>query len=108
MLGINELRLRGKVAAAAETRTFGSGASLTRLLVSVQLDEPRRVDVLPCTVWDPVEEVRNLSRGDKVEIRGQVHRRFWSDSEGRHSRIEVVATTIDILATAGREAAQVA
>ena len=36
----NEVVLRGKLATAPEHRTFGSGASLARLLVTVRLASP--------------------------------------------------------------------
>ena len=92
----NEVVLRGKLATAPEHRTFGSGASLARLLVTVRLASPARTDVLPVTVWEPDPSLVKAVRGVPVEIVGQVHRRFWTDSEGRHSRVEVVATTVEL------------
>lgn len=92
----NEIHLRGKLATAPEHRTFGSGASLARMLVTVRLSGPSRTDVLPVTVWEPDPEVVKAVRGIPVEVTGQVHRRFWTDAEGRHSRVEVVATTVKI------------
>ncbi len=92
----NEVLLRGKLVTAPEHRTFGSGASLARLLVTVRLKSPSRTDVLPVTVWEPDPEIVRAPRGAYVEVFGQVHRRFWTDAEGRHSRVEVVATTVKI------------
>lgn len=92
----NEVLLRGKLATAPEHRTFGSGASLARLLVTVRLSGPSRTDVLPVTVWEPAPELLRAVRGIPVEVVGQIHRRFWTDAEGRHSRVEVVATTVEI------------
>ena len=103
---VNEVRLVGRPAAAPEYRVFGSGASLARLLVTVRLVSPSRTDVLPVTIWEPTREVLNIKRHNPldenspdnwVEIIGQVHRRFWTDSEGRHSRVEVVASEVNIL-----------
>ena len=92
----NEVVLRGKLATAPEHRTFGSGASLARLLVTIRLAAPSRTDVLPVTVWEPDDALVKATRGVPVEITGQVHRRFWTDAEGRHSRVEVVATTVEL------------
>ena len=92
----NEVFLAGKLAAAPEHRTFGSGASLARLLVTVRLSSPSRTDVLPVTVWEPASSLVKAVRGAPVEIVGQVHRRFWTDSEGRHSRVEVVASAVEL------------
>ncbi len=92
----NEVFLKGKLAASPEHRTFGSGASLARLLVTVRLPSPSRTDVLPVTVWEPDPALVGAARGTPVEIAGQVHRRFWTDSEGRHSRVEVVASAVEL------------
>ncbi len=91
----NEVILRGRLATAPEHRTFGSGASLARLLVTVRLRSPSRTDVLPVTVWEPPSELLKAVRGTVCEVSGQLHRRFWTDAEGRHSRVEVVTDTVD-------------
>lgn len=92
----NEVTLRGRLATAPEHRTFGSGASLARLLVTVRLTAPSRTDVIPVTVWEPDSDLVCAVRGVPIDITGQIHRRFWTDAEGRHSRVEVVATSIQI------------
>ena len=92
----NEVVLRGRLATAPEHRTFGSGASLARLLVTVRLTAPSRTDVLPITVWEPHPDLVKTVRGVPVRVAGQVHRRFWTDAEGRHSRVEVVASSVEI------------
>lgn len=93
----NLVVLKGTLATDPESRVYSSGASMSRLLVTVRTEEPRpRTDVIPVTVWEPARSVREAVRGDKVDIVGQVHRRFWSDAEGRHSRVELVAVTADI------------
>ena len=93
----NEVVLRGVLTTAPEHRVFGSGASLARLLVTIRLSVPRtRTDVIPVTVWEPDDAVIKAERGTPIEVIGQVHRRFWTDAEGRHSRVEVVATTVEL------------
>ena len=93
----NEVVLSGVLTTAPEHRVFGSGASLARLLVTIRLSAPRtRTDVIPVTVWEPDAEVIEAERGTPVDVIGQVHRRFWTDAEGRHSRVEVVADEVQL------------
>lgn len=95
--GRNLVVLRGTLATDPENRVYGSGASMARLLVTVRTEEPRpRTDVIPVIVWEPARAVREAVRGAEVDVVGQVHRRFWTDTEGRHSRVELVAVTVDI------------
>jgi single-strand DNA-binding protein len=84
-MDLNLVVLCGRLAAPAEVRTFESGSRLARYLVTVRSEEPRRVDVLPVTLWDPP---------DAVWVAGSVQRRFWSGAEGRRSRLEVVAEQV--------------
>lgn len=96
-LGRNQVAISGALAAVPEHRLFGSGASVARLLVTVRIEEPRpRTDVIPVTVWEPAQAVLDSVRGTRVDVVGQVHRRFWTDAEGRHSRVELVAVTVDV------------
>ena len=92
----NEAVLVGSLATAPEHRTFGSGASLARLLVTVRLHSPSRTDVIPVTVWEPDRDIIGSTRGRRVKVTGQVHRRFWTDAEGRHSRVELVAHEVEL------------
>ena len=94
----NYFKIVGKVAAKPETRTFANGSSLARMLISCYLGRPHsRCDVLPVSIWDPEDSILNLERGNQVSVEGQVHRRFWTDAEGRHSRVELVALGTEIL-----------
>jgi len=92
---LNEVRLRGTLSIAPEHRIFGSGASLARLLVTVRQSVPRtRTDVIPITLWEPDGAILKGERGTYVEVEGQIQRRFWTDAEGRRSRIEVIANQV--------------
>ncbi len=96
-MDLNLVVLSGRLAAPPELRVFQSGARLVRLLVTVRTDEPRhRVDVLPVTLWDPSDDllVPEPRIGDRVWVAGAVQRRFWSNPEGRRSRVEVVAEQV--------------
>ncbi len=95
-MDLNLVVLCGRLAAPAEVRTFESGSRLARYLVTVRSEEPRRVDVLPVTLWDPPDALVDAepSPGHAVWVAGSVQRRFWSGAEGRRSRLEVVADQV--------------
>lgn len=105
MSDLNMVVLAGRLAADPEVKTFESGARVTRLLVTVRADHPRRrVDVVPVTVWDSddgvvvVDPGADCVRGERVVVSGTVQRRFWeSGSDGRRSRLEVVASEVHFL-----------
>lgn len=99
-VGINSVTLAGRLAADAEVKTFPSGAIVRRLLVTVRVEEPRRrVDVLPVTMWDSADgfdEVGDLRRGDRVRVTGSLQRRFFDSQDGRRSRLEVIAESVEV------------
>lgn len=96
-MDLNLVVVSGRLAAPPEIRQFESGARLARYLVTVRSEEPtRRVDVLPVTMWDPSDELLDAEPvpGTRVWVAGSVQRRFWSGSDGRRSRIELVADQV--------------
>ncbi len=93
-MDINLAVLGGRLAAPGEHRTFPSGAEYVRLLVTVRTAEPRRrVDVIPVTLWDPPEDLvlGSTQPGRRVWVAASVQRRFWAESDGRRSRLELTA-----------------
>ena len=96
-MDFNLVVLGGRLAAPPELRIFESGARLLRYLVTVKSDEPhRRVDVLPVTLWDPHDELvrQDLQPGNRLWTVGSVQRRFWDGTDGRRSRIELIAANV--------------
>jgi len=96
---LNLVVLSGRLAAPPELRVFDSGARLVRYLITVRSDEPRhRVDVLPVTLWNPPDDelTPEPEVGQRVWVAGTVQRRFWSNSAGRRSRLEVVAEQVTV------------
>lgn len=96
-MDLNLVVVSGRLAAPPEIRQFESGARLARYLVTVRSEEPaRRVDVLPVTMWDPSAELLDAEPvpGSRLWVAGSVQRRFWSGSDGRRSRIELVADQV--------------
>jgi Single-strand binding protein family len=96
---VNLVVLGGRLAADAEFRSYDSGSSAMRFLVTVRLTEPRRrIDVIPVILWGPGRRLvrKPPVRGDRVWFTGNVHRRFWEGPDGRRSRVEVVAHRLDL------------
>jgi single-strand DNA-binding protein len=95
-MDLNLVVLCGRLAAPAEIRTCESGSRLARYRITVRSEEPRRVDVVPVTLWDPPESLVEAepAPGQAVWVAGSVQRRFWSGAEGRRSRLEVVADQV--------------
>jgi single-stranded DNA-binding protein len=96
-MDLNLIVVSGRLAAPPELRQFESGARLARYLVTVRSEEPsRRVDVLPVTLWDPADELLDAdpAPGARVWVVGSLQRRFWSATEGRRSRLELVADQV--------------
>ena len=94
----NVVVLAGRLAAQPEMRTFESGATLMRLLVTVRSVEPRaRLDVIPVVQWNPdLDAVPDEGlRGRGVWVVGATQRRFWTAAGGRHSRVEIVANVVE-------------
>ena len=97
-MDLNLVVLCGRVALTPELRVLDSGSRMVRLLLTVRVDEPaRRVDLIPVATWDPDPSIESLESGRRVWLCGAVQRRFWDGSEGRRSRIEVVASCVDVL-----------
>jgi single-stranded DNA-binding protein len=97
-MDLNLIVLCGRLAVDAEVREFDSGARLIRYLVTVRVDHPRRrVDVVPVTLWDPVEDLVTQpgEKGDRIWVCGSVQRRYWESPDGRRSRVEVVAEQVN-------------
>lgn len=98
-MDLNLVVIAGRIAAEPDVRTFESGSTLMRLLVTVRSEEPRRrIDVIPVVQWNPEpDSIRDeLQRGRGVWVVGALQRRFWSAEDGRLSRVEIVAHEITL------------
>ncbi len=96
-MDLNLVVLNGVFAADPEHRVSDSGTSLLRCLITVRSDNPRRVDVIPVVYWEPNPAMlQSISgRGQRVWMAGTVQRRFWAEPDGRKSRLEIVARTLE-------------
>jgi single-strand DNA-binding protein len=99
---LNEVRLRGRLAAPPRLRELPSGDTVWNLRVVVERpplppgrDRPRqRVDSLECAVWAGrlKKQVEKWETGDVVEVSGALRRRFFQAAGSTASRVEVELT----------------
>src|SRR5690348_17097003 len=109
----NEVVLRGRLAAPAESRQLPSGDLIAafRLVVDRQAGRRKRpddraptVDTLDCVAWRA--SVRRAAlrwqAGDIVEVMGSLRRRFWRAPAGPASRCEVEVERASVVRGADR------
>jgi single-strand DNA-binding protein len=97
----NEVRLVGRLAAAAEEKELPSGDVLVtfRLVVGRPPAQRRErsptVDTIDCSAWRAGvrRSVRRWQAGDTIEVSGALRRRFWRGPSGAASRSEVEVAT---------------
>lgn len=107
----NEVHVRGRLSRDAEVRTLPSGDEVVLLRVVAERPDGRRVDSLPVAVgpaptgrrrrpteatMTTVRRAPRLVEGDVVEARGWLQRRFWDAGGQRRSRLQVVATELQL------------
>lgn len=105
----NLVSLTGRVSGAPERRVLPSGDEVVRLRVVVRRDEgaPDTVPVQVGPAPGPGGRVRaglvgrrklaraeRLVAGSRVEVHGQLRRRWWEAGGARRSRLEVVAREV--------------
>ena len=98
----NQVRLRGRLAAAPRLRELPSGDTVWSLRVVVERpplapgqERPRqRVDSLECAVWAGrlKSQVGKWDAGDVVDVSGALRRRFFRAGGTTASRVEVELT----------------
>jgi single-strand DNA-binding protein len=108
---VNEVRVIGRTSGTPERKTLPSGDEVVLLRVVV----PRPgggADTLPVSVGPaPVAgragpgqvgrrllaQAERTAAGDRVEVRGELRRRWWSTGTGRASRIEIHADAVTLV-----------
>ncbi len=107
---LNDVRLRGRLSRAPERRVLPSGDEVVGLRLVVRRDDSSTVDTLDVSVGPgPAAGARRapgqvgrrllaaaerLDVDQRVEVVGQLRRRWWSAGEGRRSRLEVQASAV--------------
>jgi single-strand DNA-binding protein len=98
----NEVRLRGRLAAAPRLRELPSGDTVWNLRIVVERPplpqgkerQRQRVDSLECAVWAGrlKTQVGKWEAGDVVDVTGALRRRFFRAGGATASRVEVELT----------------
>jgi single-strand DNA-binding protein len=107
---VNAVRLRGRVSAAPERRVLPSGDEVVALRVVVQRGAGATVDAIDISIGPgPAAGARpssgqvgrrllaaaeRLEVDQRVEVVGQLRRRWWDAGGARRSRLEVRGTAI--------------
>jgi single-strand DNA-binding protein len=98
---VNQVLLRGRLAAAALERTLPSGDLMTTFRLVVDRPAGRghgsaRIDTVDCVAHrgDIRRRVARWQPGDIVEIEGSLRRRFYRTPAGSASRYAVEATRL--------------
>jgi single-strand DNA-binding protein len=97
---VNEILLRGRLAAVPDERDLPSGDTVLTFRLVVDRPpraagrgsgSPVRVDTLDCAAFAPTlrRRLRGWQPGDVLEIRGSLRRRFFRTGGGPASRYEV-------------------
>jgi single-strand DNA-binding protein len=105
---VNQVRLRGRLAAVAIERSLPSGDVVSTFRVVVDRAAVRgagsgpRVDTLDCAVFkaDGRRRIGRWQPGDVIEVEGALRRRFFRTASGAASRYEVEVTVLSRVARA--------
>lgn len=108
-LGVNDVRLLGRVTSVPVVVDLPSGDALVSFRVSVPrspgASRPgsaaagQRVDSIPCSAWSAAlrRRIANWRPGDTVEVSGAVCCRFYQAGGATRSRVEVVVSSAKII-----------
>ena len=100
---VNEVRLRGRLAASPEPRELPSGDEVVTFRLIVDRRGARAstapVDTVDCTLWGASlrRRARTWEPGEVLLVEGALRRRFWRSPQGPRSRydVEVARVTRD-------------
>lgn len=108
---MNKIIIAGRLTAAPELRTTGSGTEVCGFVVAVDRrfgkKEERQTDFIPCTAWGKSGVFVNtyFHKGDGITVEGRMESHRWADSDGTN-RISWGVTVDNIEFPLGRSATQ--
>lgn len=93
----NLVLLVGRLAGPIERRHHPiAGIDSARFEIAVRSPgPPPRLDVLPVIWWDPPAGFEETEAGTVVQVAGGVRRRYWATTDGRTSRLDLVAGHVE-------------
>lgn len=112
MIDLNSVTLIGRLTRDAETRTGADGDFALRLTLAVNgrqrtadgwVDDPSYVD---CVWYGKGAEAvsQYLQQGRQVAVQGSLRQRRWQKDGVKHSRLEVLVSSLQLLASRDRPA----
>jgi single-strand DNA-binding protein len=99
---MNVVALIGNVATEPEMRYTPSGRAVCTFRLAVSRPGGEEADFFSIVTWERQAEVCNeyLSLGRRVAIEGRLHHSTWEAEDGRQSKVEVVASRVELLGAA--------
>lgn len=100
----NEVKLRGRVVYAPQTRSFPSGAKVSEFSMAVNDGYKKGEEWVDTTIFTKVKAVgkaadscAHFGKGTKIEVRGKFAMDKWEDKETkkRREKLYVVAFEVD-------------
>lgn len=107
---VNAVRLRGRLSVPPERRTLPSGDEVVRLRLVVRRSDQAGVDAIDISVGPAppagkrrtdgqvgrrlLASAQRLEPDQRLEVVGELQRRWWAAGGSRRSRLEVRATAV--------------
>lgn len=109
---INTIAIAGRLGRDPSLRTTSNGKSVARFAIchnqrqkdgDAWRDRPTWIDVV---VWEPRAEsvAARVHKGDPVVVTGRIEEERWERDGAKHSRIVIVASSVEPLVFAGGDA----
>ena len=99
---INNITIKGRLAAAPEMRATPSGVSVTMFTVAVTGRKPKEADAptywIDCIAWRGLADFveRYFTKGQEIAVSGYLQTRMYEDKNGyKRKAVEVVAENVD-------------
>lgn len=105
---INQVILMGRLTRDPEQRTTTSGKTIASFSIAVDRGgQDDSADFFEVTAWEKLGDlvVQYLGKGRRVLVQGRLRQDSWDDKETgkKRSRVEVTATDVTFLDSAGGE-----
>ncbi len=97
---MNSVNITARLTADPELRFTPKGTPVCAMRVAIDRPGQDTAIFIGVTVWERLAEscADHLAKGRQVGISGRLDHSEWTDDQGtRHSRHEIVATTVDFL-----------
>ena len=107
---INQAILMGRLTRDPETRTTTTGKSVTSFSLAVDrgFGQDSGTDFFDVVAWEKLGDLvaQYLSKGRRCLVQGRLSQRSWEQDGQKRSKIEVVATDVTFLDSAGESSGE--